>query len=67
MFLLHQLATESAERNPTQVAVVGPGGSLSYGQFERFPSSMRALVTATHRATSLSLPVRMLAPQAVER
>jgi len=34
-FLLHQLLTESAERNPSQVAVTGPGGTLTYEQLER--------------------------------
>lgn len=33
-FLLHQLLTESAERNPSQTAVVGLGGSLTYEQLE---------------------------------
>jgi amino acid adenylation domain-containing protein len=39
-FLLHQLATESAERNPSQCAVVGPGGSLTYEQLERLSNQI---------------------------
>lgn len=39
-FLLHQLLTESAERNPSQTAVVGPGGSLTYEQLERLSNQI---------------------------
>lgn len=38
--LLHQLLTESAERNPSQTAVVGPGGSLTYGELERLSNQI---------------------------
>lgn len=33
-FLLHQLLTESAQRNPSQTAVVGSEGALTYGELE---------------------------------
>ena len=33
-FLLHQLLTESAERNQDRIAVKGAGGALTYGQLE---------------------------------
>ncbi len=39
-FLLHQLLTESAERNPSQTAVVGLGGSLTYEQLERLSNQI---------------------------
>lgn len=39
-FLLHKLLTESAERNPAKLAVVGPGGSLSYEQLERLSNQI---------------------------
>jgi amino acid adenylation domain-containing protein len=39
-FLLHQLLTESAERNPSQTAVTGPGGSLTYEQLERLSNQI---------------------------
>jgi amino acid adenylation domain-containing protein len=39
-FLLHQLLTESAERNPSQTAVTGLGGSLSYEQLERLSNQI---------------------------
>src|ERR1700683_2456870 len=39
-FLLHQLLTESAERNPSQTVVMGPGGSLTYEQLERLSSQI---------------------------
>jgi amino acid adenylation domain-containing protein len=39
-FLLHQLLTESAERNPSQTAVMGLGGSLSYEQLERLSNQI---------------------------
>src|SRR5271155_2745791 len=39
-FLLHQLLTESAERNPSQTAVIGPGGALTYEQLERLSNQI---------------------------
>ncbi len=39
-FLLHQLLTESAERNPTQLAVVGSTGALTYEELERLSNQM---------------------------
>jgi amino acid adenylation domain-containing protein len=39
-FLLHQLLTESAERDPSRTAVVGLGGSLTYEQLERLSNQI---------------------------
>jgi len=39
-FLVHQLLTECAERNPSQIAVTGPGGSLTYEQLERLSNQI---------------------------
>lgn len=39
-FLLHQLLTESAERNPSQTAVAGPSGSLTYAELEALSNQL---------------------------
>jgi amino acid adenylation domain-containing protein len=39
-FLLHQLLTESADQDPSQTAVVGPGGSLTYGELEQLSNQI---------------------------